>query len=190
MADFNFTQTGQELQSDINLVENGIGDAFSTSQTYAVGDYVIYNDKLWKCSTAVSSAGAWTGITNWTETKITDELGNSGGGGTQLYKHTIVGGTSNVTSNTIIIINNSSTPITSQTLLSNILSSITLYLIDSQTDPSTNFNYYFKVYFSELVDAGSSLTLYLESTYDDGVATPVNIEYDLQDTIIDTVTAL
>ena len=36
-------------------------DTFSTTKTYAVGDYVVYNGKLWKCTTAVSSAGAWTG---------------------------------------------------------------------------------------------------------------------------------
>ena len=36
-------------------------DTFSTSKTYAVGDYVVYNGKLWKCTTAVSTAGAWTG---------------------------------------------------------------------------------------------------------------------------------
>lgn len=36
-------------------------DTFSTSSTYAVGDYVVYNGKLWKCKTAVTTAGAWTG---------------------------------------------------------------------------------------------------------------------------------
>lgn len=36
-------------------------DTFSTSSTYAVGDYVVYKGKLWKCTTAVASAGAWTG---------------------------------------------------------------------------------------------------------------------------------
>ena len=36
-------------------------DTFSTSSTYAVGDYVVYNGKLWKCTTAVTKAGAWTG---------------------------------------------------------------------------------------------------------------------------------
>ena len=36
-------------------------DTFSTTKTYAVGDYVIYDGKLWKCTTAVSTAGAWTG---------------------------------------------------------------------------------------------------------------------------------
>lgn len=38
-------------------------DTFSTSKTYAVGDYVVYQLKLWKCTTAVTSAGAWTGDT-------------------------------------------------------------------------------------------------------------------------------
>lgn len=36
-------------------------DTFSTSSTYAVGDYVVYKGKLWKCTTAVASAEAWTG---------------------------------------------------------------------------------------------------------------------------------
>lgn len=36
-------------------------DTFSTTSTYAVGDYVVYGGKLWKCTTAVTSAGAWTG---------------------------------------------------------------------------------------------------------------------------------
>ena len=45
-------------------------NTFSTTSTYAVGDYVVYNRKLWKCTTAVSSAGAWTGTTNWTESYL------------------------------------------------------------------------------------------------------------------------
>lgn len=36
-------------------------DTFSTTKTYAVGDYVVYDGKLWKCTTAVTTAGAWTG---------------------------------------------------------------------------------------------------------------------------------
>lgn len=43
-------------------------DTFSTTSTYAVGDYVVYKLKLWKCTTAVSSAGAWTGDTVITKT--------------------------------------------------------------------------------------------------------------------------
>ena len=45
-------------------------DTFSTTKTYAVGDYVVYQLKLWKCTTAVTSAGAWTGTANWTESYL------------------------------------------------------------------------------------------------------------------------
>lgn len=48
-------------------------DTFSTSKTYAVGDYVVYQLKLWKCTTAVTSAGAWTG-----DTVITKSSDSSG----------------------------------------------------------------------------------------------------------------
>ena len=41
--------------------------AFSDSSTYAVGDRVTYGGKVYKCSTAVETAGAWTGATNWDE---------------------------------------------------------------------------------------------------------------------------
>lgn len=48
-------------------------DTFSTTKTYAVGDYVVYQLKLWKCTTAVTSAGAWTG-----DTVITKSSDSSG----------------------------------------------------------------------------------------------------------------
>lgn len=40
---------------------------FSESSTYAVGDLVSHGGKAYRCSAAVSSAGSWTGATNWTE---------------------------------------------------------------------------------------------------------------------------
>lgn len=40
---------------------------FSESSTYAVGDLVSHGGKVYRCSAAVSSAGSWTGTTNWTE---------------------------------------------------------------------------------------------------------------------------
>lgn len=46
--------------------------AFSTSSTYAVDDHVTYNGKLYRCTTAVTTAGAWTGDTNWTADTMTD----------------------------------------------------------------------------------------------------------------------
>lgn len=54
-----------------------LADPFNTLLTYAVDDYVSYNGVLYKCHTAVETAGAWTGDTNWTAVIITDEMGVS-----------------------------------------------------------------------------------------------------------------
>lgn len=48
---------------------------FDTTATYEVGDYVIYNGLLYKCTTAVETAGAWDS-SDWTQTVVTDELGS------------------------------------------------------------------------------------------------------------------
>ena len=71
-----FTATGgiQDGGKSISDITGGLEDmiapAFSTSATYALGDCVIYNGKLYECTTAVTTAGAWTGSTNWAETKV------------------------------------------------------------------------------------------------------------------------
>ena len=76
MQNFQLTQSAQQVQYDLNLTEN-LEDAFDTTKTYAKDDMVIYQGALYKCTTAVSSAGAWTGSTNWTQIKLKDL---SGGG--------------------------------------------------------------------------------------------------------------
>lgn len=47
-----------------------IADTFQSTETYAVGDLVIYNNLLYKCTVAVTDPGAWTGSTNWTRDTI------------------------------------------------------------------------------------------------------------------------
>lgn len=42
-----------------------IAEEFSSSDTYSVGDLVIYNNTLYECITAISSAGDWDS-TKWT----------------------------------------------------------------------------------------------------------------------------
>ena len=44
-------------------------DTFSTTKTYAVGDYVVHDLKLYKCTTAVTTAGAWNS-SKWTESYL------------------------------------------------------------------------------------------------------------------------
>ena len=50
-----------------------IAPAFSTSSTYAVGDYCTHEGLLYKCTTAVSTAGAWNAA-NWTAVAVTNEI--------------------------------------------------------------------------------------------------------------------
>ena len=39
--------------------------AFADTETYAVGAFATYNGQIWRCKTAISTAGSWTGTTNW-----------------------------------------------------------------------------------------------------------------------------
>ena len=52
-----------------------LAPVFSTANTYAVKDVVLYDNKVWICHTAVTTAGAWTGSTNWSQTTV----GETGG---------------------------------------------------------------------------------------------------------------
>lgn len=60
---------------DYSSIQPIISDAYSSSSTYAVGDYVIRSNRLYKCNTAITEPENWD-ATKWTETKIVDELGN------------------------------------------------------------------------------------------------------------------
>ena len=43
-----------------------IAPDYSTSAAYEVGEIVLYDGVAYKCTTAVTTAGEWTGSTNWT----------------------------------------------------------------------------------------------------------------------------
>ena len=64
-----------------------IANDFDATQTYEVGDYVIYNELLYKCTTAVTTAGAWDS-SKWTSCIVTDEMGSGGGGTTVIANPT------------------------------------------------------------------------------------------------------
>lgn len=57
-----------------------IATAYNDTQTYAVGDYVIYDGLLYKCDTAVTTAETFD-PTKWTHVLVTDEMGSGGGSG-------------------------------------------------------------------------------------------------------------
>ena len=50
-----------------------IAPTFSTGSTYEVGDYVIYDDQLYRCITPVTTAGAWSSA-NWTAVGVVPDL--------------------------------------------------------------------------------------------------------------------
>lgn len=57
-----------------------MAQAFSETSTYEVGDIVVYQTTTYKCHTAVTTAGSWTGSTNWQVYKLSE----GGGGGLTL----------------------------------------------------------------------------------------------------------
>lgn len=50
-----------------------IAGVYSTSGTYAVGDYVTYDGKLYRCVTAIDTAEAWT-VAHWTEVTVGEDV--------------------------------------------------------------------------------------------------------------------
>ena len=52
--------TGDAISAAKAAVLNAMAPAYSTSATYAVGDYVNYNGAIYRCTTAISTAEAWT----------------------------------------------------------------------------------------------------------------------------------
>lgn len=70
-----FDATGhiQDSGVSINDVTQGIEDviapAFDATSTYALGDYVMYNGKLYECTTAIDVPGVWSS-SDWTESQI------------------------------------------------------------------------------------------------------------------------
>ena len=62
----------QGLQTLVNELEtNIVAEEYSSSATYAVGDYCIYNNLLYRCTTATT--GTWDS-TAWVQVIISDEI--------------------------------------------------------------------------------------------------------------------
>jgi len=125
--------TSKTLTGAINEIAQGgggggtdvIADDFSTESTYVVGDYVIYSGSLYKCTTAVTTAGAWDS-TKWTETLVMDEVEAGGGGGSSWtdVTGTLTAGSTSITlsnvaittTSTIEVFNDLDVPYNSKTL--------------------------------------------------------------------------
>lgn len=77
MSTVNGFQVGSEtLKYNYESLDNYNTPNFSTSssKTYAVGDYVMYNGKLYKCTTA-TTGGTWVS-SSWTLVVLSDDVSN------------------------------------------------------------------------------------------------------------------
>lgn len=59
--------------NDIQAILGGITE-YSEDSTYEVGDYCLYTDNLYKCTTAITIPIAWDGSNHWTHTTFKDEI--------------------------------------------------------------------------------------------------------------------
>lgn len=56
-----------------NYISPGVAAQYSSSATYNVGDYVIYNGQLYRCNTAITTAEAWT-ASHWTAAVLGNDV--------------------------------------------------------------------------------------------------------------------
>ena len=57
----------------LDSLPGNVVDAYSSLETYAVGDYVLFNDKMYQCISTIETAEEWN-ADHWEEAKLTDEL--------------------------------------------------------------------------------------------------------------------
>ena len=65
-----------EIQAQTPVVtgmQNSIAPTYSSSNTYAIGDYVMYNAQLYKCISPITTAEAWTSA-HWTQVSAASDL--------------------------------------------------------------------------------------------------------------------
>lgn len=71
-----------QLKNDIAGVSDIISDAWSADKAYAVGDYCIYNNALWRCTVATIGAehAPTDGSSEWVKCTVTKEIKSIAGG--------------------------------------------------------------------------------------------------------------
>lgn len=81
---------------NVSTLRGNFAPAYSSSDTYAVGDYAMYNNQLYRCTIAITTAEAWT-AGHWTAVALggdvsnlkSDVLYNSDALGTTDYVHNL-----------------------------------------------------------------------------------------------------
>lgn len=72
---FNIQKALNENWDKVDAAVKNLSSAaeYSAAQTYALGDYCTHDGKLYRCTTAITKAEAWTDA-HWTETSVSAEL--------------------------------------------------------------------------------------------------------------------
>lgn len=73
MRDQLSTDAAGHLQLELDNQAEMIAEAYSVVKLYNVGDYVTYENKLYRCIVAVSTYGNFTPA-NWTEVKVEEQI--------------------------------------------------------------------------------------------------------------------
>lgn len=69
----NTAMLGIPKGADGTLSSGVLAPTYSTSATYAVGDYVYYSGSLYRCTTAITTAESWTSG-HWTQVALAPEV--------------------------------------------------------------------------------------------------------------------
>ena len=73
-ANMDKIDTQMKNNSDgVNFAKGISSDAYDNSRPYAVGDYCIYDNKLYRCITAIKSAEAFN-VEKWRQTTVGNEV--------------------------------------------------------------------------------------------------------------------
>ena len=67
------TELIDEINELVDKLLNDIATKFSTSKTYAVGEYCIYDGQLYRCKTAITTAGTWV-ANRWDAVTVGERL--------------------------------------------------------------------------------------------------------------------
>ena len=54
-------------------ISSTIAPAYNSSSTYDIGDYVLYNNQLYRCTAAITTAEEWTAV-HWISTTVMGEM--------------------------------------------------------------------------------------------------------------------
>ena len=104
----NFDKIDQQMRNNadgVNFAKGISSDAYDNSKLYAVGDYCIYDNKLYRCITAIESAEAFN-IAKWEQTTVGKEVKQLNSNLSQLEYSDVAGGKNLFDVNNIVTENN------------------------------------------------------------------------------------